>query len=72
MITDCVCVCVCVGGSFTGYDTNLEFIIILVINQLNAKNFIVSLLYACTCFKHYVLIIRNSLSTCVRDGHLQV
>ena len=36
--------------------------IILAINQLNAQNvfFIISLLYACTCFEHYVLIIRRS------------
>ena len=32
--------------------------IILVINQLNAQNlFIISLLYASTCFEHYVPII---------------
>jgi len=36
--------------------------IILVINQLNAQIlvFIISLLYASTCFEHYVLIIRRS------------
>jgi len=36
--------------------------IILAINQLNAQksSFIISLLYASTCFKHYVLIIRRS------------
>jgi hypothetical protein len=35
--------------------------IILVINQLNAQNlFIISLLYASTCFEHYVLIVRKS------------
>jgi len=36
--------------------------VVLVINQLNAQNlvFIISLLYACTCFEHYVLIIRRS------------
>ena len=36
--------------------------IILVINQLHAQNlvFVISLLYASTCFEHYVLIIRRS------------
>jgi len=36
--------------------------IILVINQLNAQNssFIISLLFASTCFEHYVIIIRRS------------
>jgi len=36
--------------------------IILVLNQLNAQIhfFIISLLYASTCFEHYVLIIRRS------------
>ena len=36
--------------------------IILVIKLLNAKKscFIISLLYASTCFEHYVLIIRRS------------
>ena len=35
---------------------------ILVINELDAKNFCftISLLYAFTCFEHYVLIIRRS------------
>jgi len=41
---------------------DLHLSIILVINQLNAKKscFIISLLYAFTCFEHYVLIIRRS------------
>jgi len=35
--------------------------IILVINQLNVSiRFIISLLYASTCFEHYVLIIGRS------------
>jgi len=35
--------------------------IILGVNQLNAQNlFIISLLYASTCFEHYVPIIRRS------------
>ena len=36
--------------------------IISVINQLDAQNFcfVISLLYASTCFEHYVLIIRRS------------
>ena len=73
---------------------------ISAIDQLNAQksSFIISLLYASTCFEHYVLIIGRSklyytasgiitplggrpvhtctrahvLSTCARDGHLQV
>ena len=32
--------------------------IILVINQLNAQHLV--WLYACTCFEHYVLIVRRS------------
>jgi len=32
---------------------------ILVINKLNAQN-VISLLYASTCFEHYVLIITRS------------
>ena len=39
-------------------------VLVLVTNQLNAKNlvfcFIISLLYASTCFENYVLIIRRS------------
>ena len=38
---------------------NYEFIY-LNINQLDALNFIMSLLYACTCFEHYVFITRRS------------
>ena len=40
----------------------LKLIVILAINQLNAQNlfFIISSLYASTCFKHYELIIRGS------------
>jgi len=36
--------------------------IILVINEINAQvlGFIIGLLYASTCFEHYVLIIRRS------------
>ena len=36
--------------------------IILAINQLNAKksSFLISLLYVCTCFEHYVFIIGRS------------
>jgi len=35
---------------------------ILVINQINEKNycFVISLLYATTCFEHYVIITRRS------------
>ena len=41
---------------------NVHLNIILVINQPNAQIlvFIISLLYASTCFEHYVLIIRRS------------
>jgi len=43
---------------------------VLVINQLDAQNlcFIISLLYASTCFKHYVLIIRRSKLYCTASG----
>ena len=57
---------------------NYVSFLILVINQLKVQLFIISLLYASTCFEHYVLIIRrswiptSSVSTCARDGHLQV
>ena len=39
-----------------------QVLAILAINQLNAQKsyFIMSLLYASTCFEHYVLIIRRS------------
>ena len=33
---------------------------ILVINQLDAQNFTISLFHASTCFEHHVLIIRKS------------
>ena len=38
------------------------FLLILVINQLNAQILVLllSLLYGSTCFEHYVLIIRRS------------
>ena len=41
---------------------NIGHVLILVINQLDAQIFffIISLLYASTCFEHYVLIIRRS------------
>jgi len=35
-------------------------IFILVINQLDAQNFAISLLHTSTCFEHYVLILRRS------------
>ena len=40
----------------------VHLIIILAINQLDAQNLVSleSLLYACTCFEHYALIIRRS------------
>ena len=40
------------GDSFKG--------IILVINQLDAQNFTISLFHVSTCFEHHVLIIRRS------------
>ena len=43
---------------------------ILAINQLNTQNlvFIISLLYASTCFEHFVLIIRRSKLYCTASG----
>ena len=35
-------------------------IFILVINQLDAQNFTISLFHASTCFEHHVLIMRRS------------
>ena len=35
-------------------------IFILVINQLDAQNFTISLFYASTSFEHHVLIVRRS------------
>ena len=40
----------------------IRIVFISVINQLDAQNFCftISLFHACTCFEHYVLIIRRS------------
>ena len=35
-------------------------IFVLVINQLDAHKFTISLFHACTCFEHHVLIVRRS------------
>ena len=50
------------GGAYFDVLLTVHLSIILVLNQLNAQKtcFIISLLYASTCFEHYVLIIKRS------------
>ena len=53
---------VCLLTSFFDVLLTVHLSIILVINQLDAQilYIIINLLYASTCFEHYVLIIRRS------------
>jgi len=43
-------------------------IFILVINQLGAQNFTISLFHASTCFEHNVLIVRKSKLCHIASG----